>query len=380
MISTNNVFKKIYKRTKDYMFYPNYRNISQVNFAITYMCNSRCKHCNIWKIYNNNSIIDDELKIDDIIYIFKNSKYLRNIEKLSLTGGEPFLRNDIVDIISFFMDFYKNISLTIPTNAVDINLFIDKLENILKKYSLRSLYISISLDGNSQTHNYIRGIKSNYSNVLKLIDMIEYLKKCYNNNYLKYGISFTITPINYNQIVDIYNFSKTKNIGYGIQMAQNSSSFYRNSSILFEFDDRMLRKINSEIDIIIKECYEYKLPFRNRLFDMVPYYIANIVKFKRYHTMINRCYSGTHSCFMDPYGNIYPCIMIVDKIGNLKENKFDDIWCSKEAIAMRNFINKKKCSCWTPCETIPSLRRDFTVILWNLLNILKGKQLFPHRN
>jgi len=346
------------------------KKISHINFAVTYVCNSRCKHCNIWNKYKEKpKEAKKELKLEEIEEIFEKSQYLKNLQAIDLTGGEPFIRKDFIDLCGFFIEKYPNAGITIPTNAVNLDLITNKLEEIVKMYNPKNIYIAISLDGIGETHDKIRGIPGDYNHVLELIEIIKKRLPT-----IKQAVSCTITPENYGDLLKVYKLSKKESIGFGLQFAQISGSFYGNIETEFEWNETKLDEVNKMINLIIKE-YSMKQGILQKmmscLFDVNTCYLSHMVDFQRNPHMISRCYSGTHSFFMDPYGNIYPCIMLNKKIGNIRELDFDELWLSTEAQEIREFIKDKKCACWTSCETGPSLIRSPEVVLWNLKNLIK---------
>lgn len=344
---------------------PNPKEIDHINFAITYICNSRCKHCNIWMKYKEDpKAVQKELKLQQIKETFDRSQYLENLKTISLTGGEPFLRNDFVDICGFFIHRYPKAKIVIPTNAVNINLVITKLEEIVKTYNPKNIYISISLDGIGVTHDEIRGVPGDYNRVLELIELI---KKSF--PAINQGISFTITKHNYKDLLSIYEFTKEMSIGFGFQFAQNSSSFYENLDKCFEWKDSKLDEVNEIIRVLCKKIKAEQNILQN-ITSTNLYYISHMVDFQRNPCVISSCYSGFHSLFMDAYGNIYPCIMLNKKLGNICDLDFDDIWSSKMAKETREFIRSNKCACWTPCETFPSLARNPKIIFWNICKLI----------
>ena len=95
-------------------------------------------------------------------------------------------------------------------------------------------------------------------------------------------------------------------------------------------------------------------------------YLSNMVNYVRNRRRLFRCFSGTHSLFMDPYGNIFPCILLNKLLGDVTKSSFDDIWISDKAEAIRQFIDDEHCSCWCACEMMPSLSRNLKVMLYNL--------------
>ena len=86
----------------------NFRRLKKpykLNFAITMWCQSRCLTCNIWQIKPK-----DELTLDEIREFAKKNTSFRWV---GLTGGEPFLRSDIVDIAKAFKESFLHIEAEI---------------------------------------------------------------------------------------------------------------------------------------------------------------------------------------------------------------------------------------------------------------------------
>jgi len=345
-------------------------DVMHLEFAVTYMCNSRCKHCNIWKIYKTNpKLLENELKLNEISDVFTNSRYLRRLYSIGITGGEPFLRKDIVDLLGFFVELYPQIRLNIVTNGVSPKLIEKRLRNFIKNYrfAIENLSITISLDGIGKIHDKIRGIQGNYENVLKTIHHIK------NLGIDKISLSFTITPQNYHQLMPVYELSKRMGVGLGVQFAQTSAIYYGNNtdknfkfaSDTLKYLNKIIRKIEAER--CLHPIHRIENPDTYYLLSMIDFQEKPANVFKRYE-----CYAGSHICFIDPYGNVYPCIMLDKKLGNVREEFFDEIWTSKKAQSVRSFIKNKRCMCWTPCMTIPSIYLNPKTIIWNISKILKG--------
>jgi len=132
------------------------------------------------------------------------------------------------------------------------------------------------------------------------------------------------------------------------------------------WSENELNFLKKEINFILKDYKNRKRFFFQKILDFEhPFFIRHMVSFLQNHKRYFYCYSGIHSFFLDPYGNIFPCIMLSKKIGNAKAN-FDKVWTSYRAKEIRNFIKKKKCACWTPCETYNSLSCNLYVFLKNI--------------
>mgnify|MGYP000527655209 CR=1 FL=1 len=132
-------------------------------FSITYRCNSRCKTCNIWKIQQKVPF-DLELKTNEWIEIIKS---LGNAPFwITISGGEPFLRKDLIEIIEAIVRFNNPEIINIPTNGI-LRSTTDKIEEILEilKGSRIKLVINYSIDSNEEKNEEIRGVKRKWERV-----------------------------------------------------------------------------------------------------------------------------------------------------------------------------------------------------------------------
>jgi len=71
------------------------------------------------------------------------------------------------------------------------------------------------------------------------------------------------------------------------------------------------------------------------------------------------CSAGSDSFFLDPYGNVYPCIFLDERMGNVREKPLGEIWASGEASTARRKVRNGECpGCWVECETFRDIHKD----------------------
>lgn len=119
-----------------------------LTFSVTNICQSRCKTCNIWEIYKENpKKRSEELNLSEITKIFQS---LGHTYIFNVSGGEPFLRPDFVEIIDAACQYLSPAVIHIPTNAIAENLIISKTKEIIHILKTKSpstkLTIKPSLD------------------------------------------------------------------------------------------------------------------------------------------------------------------------------------------------------------------------------------------
>lgn len=135
----------------------------KVLLQVTERCNLHCKHC-----FNSSESVGNDLSFQNVVEKVIPKLLNANVTRVTLTGGEPMLHPQILDMVKVFVE--KGIHITLCTNGV---LFTkEKIEYL---YNLGNVHINVSLDGFSYaSHGIFRGIKSKeiYNNLLENIKMI----------------------------------------------------------------------------------------------------------------------------------------------------------------------------------------------------------------
>lgn len=338
-----------------------------INFAVTYRCNSRCITCNIWKKYREHpEQLKQELTLDEIKKIFDDSQFFKNLKTINLTGGEPFLREDFAALCGFLIKKYPDAGIITNTNALSTSLVFNDLKEIVEKHQPRNLSISISLDGIGETHDAIRGMPGNYERVLVLINALQKELPTVHT-----GVSFTIVPENYKDILKVYALSQERGIHFDCQFGHISECYYANADDAgqFKWDRVALEKVEKSIQVIADDCEKRQGSLSDK---MAVYFLLHMMCYHKQQKRELKCYSGVASCFIDPFGNIFPCTMLPHAWGNVKSG-FDKVWSSDTAKKSRSFIRAKRCVCWTPCETYNSLMNNPEIVLSNFWRELTEK-------
>ena len=118
------------------------------SIIVTYRCNAKCNMCEVW---NYPTKLSEEIGIDTI-------KKLPDMFFCNITGGEPFVREDLPDIVDVLQK--KSRRIVISTNGC----FTDRIIALSKKYP--EVGIRISIEGMPKTNDSIRGIPGGFDKVL----------------------------------------------------------------------------------------------------------------------------------------------------------------------------------------------------------------------
>ena len=269
--------------------------------AITYKCNSRCRMCNIWQIEDPEDL--------PLAYFYNLSRHLKYI---NLTGGEPFLRPDLPEIITIIKQVSPKAKIIISSNGLATDLIVRQVEQILSID--KNIGLRISLDGIGAVHDEVRGLDGFYGQVLRTV---ESLKKLGVKNL---GFSFTIMDINADQMKAVYDLSKKMNLELALALVQNSEVYFRKT-------DNEIAKIDLVADslnyIITQELKSFKI---KRWFRA--YYDYGLLYYAKFKERLLKSGAGFDSFFIDPQGDIYPSNLIKLSFGNLGEAPLNKIWNS----------------------------------------------------
>jgi MoaA/NifB/PqqE/SkfB family radical SAM enzyme len=300
----------------------------KLTFAITMRCNSRCKHCNIWQLKPQN-----ELTIEEIRKFAEANPFFKIIE---LTGGEPFIRNDIVEIASTFSKYSHGLyAITMPTNSlVSKDLILSKVREMLKLK--QKIVVTLSLDGYRELEDNIRGVNGNYDKVISLYKEFSELKKSHKNFDFKFG--YTMIGINQGKFFktveevkkDLPEVSITD---FHINIGATSESYYGNNK---DISSNIAVDKNVAIGELKEVINAYKKSIGWHVFDIVNVgeyiYLKGLLEYLEKGVNPFRRRIGEASIFVDNMGNVYPSILVEKKLGNIRNDGY----------ALKDIIDKSK--------------------------------------
>ena len=255
--------------------------------------------------------------------------------ELDLTGGEPHLRDDLVDIVLGIARLKKTRlsrlrSIIITSNGFLTGRIISNYENILRslKDTNVDLVSVVSLDGIGETHNLVRGTRGAFNLVSETLNALSKLKTAYPN--LIIGIKTTVLPQNITALDDI------------LRLASSNGFFHIISPVLFtaarfkNIDKRGELEPGPAAYDKLQEFYE-----RDEL--RTGYFYSMVRSFLTTGRKRWTCTALYNYMFIDFDGNVYPCEIVPEPIGNVKEQDILDIWNSPQARKRRRTIGRLEC-------------------------------------
>jgi MoaA/NifB/PqqE/SkfB family radical SAM enzyme len=315
----------------------------KVNLCLTYWCQYRCKTCNIWQRKPT-----DELTTDEVLAFVRENP---DITWADLTGGEIFLRPDIETLLDAMIDGWRQLALLhFPTNGFLTDRIVGAVRRIAGRGPSR-LIVTVSVDGNEALNDAVRGIKGGFR---RQMDTFRQLRDVP-------GVTavFGVTMSSHN----VGRFAETFDALAGeipsltiddvhLNVAQVSGHYYDNAA---------LDGVRAESQDVRAELRVYRdrrgLPrSAEQLLEHV--YLRYLDRFLETGRTPMPCHALRSSCFIDPWGVVYPCITYARPVGRLRDTgmRLAPLWTGTDATTVQREIWAGQCpQCWTACEAYQSI-------------------------
>lgn len=314
---------------------------------VTYRCNARCAMCNRYKAP---SCPEEELSIETIRKLPK--MYFTNI-----TGGEPFIRRDLHEIVREL--YKKSDRIVISTNG----FFTDRIVELCQEFP--QIGIRISIEGLEQTNNEIRGLEDGYNRGYST------LKKLREMGMKDVGFGMTVQDRNAEDLLPLYRIAEEMDMEFATASLHNSFYFVESKN---RIHDRPMVAQNFEdlINALLKSNSPKKW--------MRAYFNHGLIQYIYGQKRLLPCDMSFDTFFIDPYGDVMPCNGTKDKevMGNLNEQTWDELWNSPQAERVRQNVRCCQRNCWMIGSAAPAMRKYIWVpgmwVLWH-----KAKALVMER-
>jgi Fe-coproporphyrin III synthase len=366
------------------------KTLESVFLFVTSTCNSLCRTCFYWDELNQGR----DLSFDKLARI---SHTAPAFHKLWISGGEPFLRKDLAEVIELFYANNGMRHVNLPTNG----LLPAKMESVVSQLLDRCpglvIDLNFSLDGLANTHDAIRGVPNNFEKTLATIRLAE--QKWRDTRRLRRNVVSCVTTENYRELVELGRkmMRETDPDGHYFEIVRGNP-----------MDPALKRIPQEELSALHRQLMWFHERYADKLFAHLSpaarafaraYYLGNIKLHFDLHEQNHYgdrawpmpCTAGQTTIVIDHDGHFRSC-ELRSKLGDLKDYDYN------LAVAMQSAPMKKevadipgaKCWCTHSCFIHGSSKFSPKVLLfhipwsylkhrWNRLATLPPGDLEPYR-
>jgi MoaA/NifB/PqqE/SkfB family radical SAM enzyme len=323
-----------------------------VTFFVTTVCNARCETCFYWENLN------DDTGVLSFEEIRRMSASMPPFPHLLCSGGEPFMRKDLADILTVFIEQNRLSSITIPTNGLLTKKVVETVRTVKRRYPHVLIEIGHSLDGLEATHDRMRGVQGNFR---KLLDTIAGLDE------LRQELDRDFPEVPRNKLILLTNTCiNNKNIDEIPALVAYMNEHANLDGMIFE----VIRGNPMDPNLApppmekIQAAHQLALDTNRRLFrkrDEENWarkwsYLKMTWETQRERLRTGKmgmdCQAGMALTVIEPNGDVRLCELL-GTVGNLRDYDMDfaRLWLDNEARRLQKWVIDTKCSC-THCVNL----------------------------
>ena len=291
--------------------------------AVTLNCNARCQMCDIW----HNHVKDE---VGPGVF----ARLPASLRDINISGGEPFLRRDLPEILAAIRSTNPRARLVISTNGFQPARTARMLPDILA--AAPGVAVRVSIDGMQATHDDIRGIPGGFAKCMQTLDI------CREAGIRDLGIGYTLLDKNVHELAEVHRLATSRRLQLSITVATDSA-------IYFGSDKEAMRPHDAEaVRRAFRHVIEVQLRQWNLKENFRGWFNRTLMEYQETGRRRFRCDGGSGFFYMDSLANVYLCHILNVKIGNLATQTWGELWNSREADLARGVA--AGCDrCWLVC-------------------------------
>ena len=322
-----------------------------LTFFVTRKCNSKCPFCFYLKS-SESKVSAEELSLDEIQ---KVSKSLGSLLWLAFSGGEIYLRDDLVEISKVFYKNNRPAIMLYPTNGLLPELIRDRTEEILIHCKKSVIAVKLSINGLNEAHDKLRSTPHSFDKTMETYSLLEELLEKYPNFEL--GVNTVFCSENQDSMDMIIDFvSILKNIKtHTISLIRGSLADESYKKIDYKKYLHAIKRLEENLKKKTSGTYRFRGARIKAAQDILQ---RNLI----HRTLLEQkrliaCYAGRLNIVLTENGDVYPCEILTEILGNVKDYKYNikKILRSEKARKVLTAIQDKKCFCTHECYFITNI-------------------------
>lgn len=303
---------------------------TDVSIITTYRCQMRCKMCDIWE-----NPTDSKREIQA-----KELEILPKFKFVNITGGEPFVRRDLQDIVEVM--YKKSDRIVISTSGWHTDRIIKMAERF------PNIGIRVSIEGLSQKNDDLRGREGTFDRALRVLLTLKEM------GVKDIGYGCTVSNHNSADMLWLYKLSRELGMEFATAAFHNSYYFHKDDNEITNKDE-VIGNFHKLIEELLKDNSP-KSWYR-------AFFNLGLINYIRGKPRMLPCEAGTANFFIEPYGDVFPCNGLEDRywkesMGNIRDvSSFDELWFSEQAEKVRGLVRTCPKNCWMVGTAAPVMKK-----------------------
>ena len=305
--------------------------------SVSYRCNSRCHTCNVWQRSSDEMTATEWRRI--FIHLGRAPFYL------TFTGGDPFLRADLPELVIAGAELCRPSVITIPTNGLLTARIVDYTAQICAAARWSQIGLNLSLDGVGPEHDEIRGVPGTWQRAMETWHRLKELQVRHKNLVL--SVHTVVSCLNVERIRDIVaGLAFLEPDSYITEVAEERVEL---GTVGWEITPTP-EQYGPVADYLsaqaaaapAKGLARFTQAFRAQYYQLA----RRILQEQR---QVIPCQAGWASGHIAPNGDVWTCCVRAEPVGNLRQTDYDlrPIWFEQigEMRRLRKSIAGRECAC-----------------------------------
>jgi MoaA/NifB/PqqE/SkfB family radical SAM enzyme len=323
-----------------------------LTFFVTRRCNAGCPFCFYLRTAEKTPDVRPELSLEEIS---RTSSSLGSLLWLAFSGGEIYLRDDLVDISGIFYKNNKPVIMLFPTNGLLPEVILDRTEKILSNCPKSVIAVKLSLDGVGRAHDALRNSPGSFDKAMQTYHMLEGLMERYRNFEL--GINTVFCSENQDSMDKIIDFvTGLKNIkAHTISLIRGNLANDNYKRVDYRKYNKAIARLEENLKKNISGVYRFRGARVKAAQDIVQRRLIYQTACEQKRSI--PCYAGRLNLVLRESGDVYPCELLEGSFGNVRNSDYDirSILRSEKAGKIIDEIRASHCHCTHECYTMTNI-------------------------
>jgi MoaA/NifB/PqqE/SkfB family radical SAM enzyme len=311
----------------------------KVTWMLTDRCDCRCVGCRIWEQKKRRELTAEE--------IGRALAAAPSVRWLNLTGGEPFLRDDLPEIAAAAHAALPGlVLLDFPTTGQRHEAIVAGCRRIAA-LGIPRVYVTVSVEGPPALHDRLRGRPGAFENALKTFAALRFVPG------LRCWLGMTLNEQNADTVDEM--LAAAREHAPDATFADVHFNVYTVSGHYYANEGAPL-KPPPALGETLRRAIRARSGSANPADLIEAAYLRLLPKYLRTGRSPLPCESVRASVFIDTVGDVFPCTVYGRVLGNLREQTLGEILRGAEARDARDVVRRDACpGCWSPCEAFPTI-------------------------
>ncbi len=307
--------------------------------ALSYRCNLRCRTCDLGDRADAGTLTPEVL-----------AKLPASLRYVNVTGGEPFLGDDVAACVRAVARAAPRAEITISTNG----MLAERAEAVVRELlpDVPGLRVAVSVDGAEETHDRVRRAPGSFRKARETMDR---LKPLLGRNV---HVAFTISAANVGDFGAVAALADELGLPLSLALAHASEHYFRPEADAVPAAPAARRAGD--------EATRYYLRRGTPAAAARAYFAAGLSRVAEGRPRLIPCRAGDRFFYLDPAGDVYLCNMRREVLGNLSRQTFAAIWAGESRRAALPTTGERcPLQCWMVCTARTAIRdHPLRVALW----------------